>query len=271
MSKNKPNKPNKRNKTKSRKDSAELVFTQFNSPFSGLPQEVVAEILVEAGRSHEKEFNESLKKLLKKISSFDALHLLSILAIYGLSVGMTETGKTSKKKKPTIHQAHVELVQALALRSPFSEQSSEPIRPHQVQEIWDLLISFDTAFNLKRLVQIKKAKAEEKKAVLQLQEWLRIHTNIVRNWGYFRRVISISKRLYSPIDSLFRASVSLEATLLMDVFDYLVIYVEEVNNERLQQIRYVFNARTIEEAIKIYHMVQRYSTSYRAKMPLSLV
>ncbi|NJR75675.1 MAG: hypothetical protein HC773_22775 [Scytonema sp. CRU_2_7] len=172
------------------------MFTQLNNPFSGLPQEIVAEIMVEAGRAHEREFKESLEKLLEKISSFDVLHLICILAVYGLFVGMTETGKTSKKKNSTIHQAHVELVQALALRSPFSEQSYEPIPPHQVQEIWDLLISFNTAFNLKRLVQIQNAKTEEKKAIIQVQEWLRLHTNIVRNWGYFRRVISIAKRLY---------------------------------------------------------------------------
>jgi hypothetical protein len=147
MSKNKRNKRNKKKPTKSRNNSAGLVVTELNNPFSDLPQEVVAEILVEAGHSYEKEFKEALEKLLEKISSVDVLHLISILAVYGLSVGMTETGKTSKKKNPTIHQAHVELVQALALRSPFSEQSSEPIRPHQVQEIWDLLISFDTAFN----------------------------------------------------------------------------------------------------------------------------
>ncbi|MEW6493180.1 MAG: hypothetical protein AB1589_11845 [Cyanobacteriota bacterium] len=107
------------------------MFTQLNNPFSGLPQEVVAEILVEAGRSHEKEFKESLEKLLEKISSVEVLHLISLLAVYGLFVGMTETGKTSKKKSPTIHQAHVELVQALALRSAFSEQPSEPIQPHR--------------------------------------------------------------------------------------------------------------------------------------------
>ena len=255
MSKNKRNKRNKRKPTKSRHNSAGLVFTELNNPFFDLPKEVVAEILVEAGRSYEKEFKEALEKLLEKISSVDVLHLISILAVYGLSVGMTETGKTSKKKNPTIHQAHVELVQALALRSPFSEQSSEPIRPHQVQEIWDLLISFDTAFNLKRLVQIKNTKTDEKKAILQVQEWLRLHTNIVRNWGYFRRVISIAKRLYSKLDPLFRASVGLEATSLIDVFDYLVAYVEEVNNERFQQIRSIFKARTIEETIKIYHEV----------------
>lgn len=248
--KKKHHKRNNKNQTRYRKDSEGLTFTQLNNPFSGLSQEAIDEILVDAGRSHEIEFKESLEKLVEKISSVDVLHLLSVLAFYGLSVGMTKTGKTSKNKNPTIRQSHVELVQALALRLSVSEQSSEPVQPHQVQEIWDLLISFDTAFNLKRLVQIQNAKTEQKKAVLQVQEWLRLHTNIVRNWGYFTRVISIVKRLYSDLDPLFKKSVGLEATSIIDVFEGLVLYVEEVNNERFQQIRTVFKARTIEEAIK---------------------
>ena len=251
--KKKHNKRNQKNPKISRKDSEGLKFTQLNNPFSGLSQEAIDEILVDAGRSHEIEFQESLEKLVEKISSVDVLHLLSILAFYGLSVGMTKTGKTSKNKNPTIRQSHVELVQALALRSSVSEQSSEPVQPHQVQEIWDLLISFDTAFNLKRLVQIKNAKTEKKIAILQLQELLRLHTSIVRNWGYFTRVISIAKRLYSRLDPLFKRSVGLEATSIIDVFECLVLYVEEVNNERFQQMRTVFKARTIEEAIKTYH------------------
>jgi hypothetical protein len=256
MSKKKHKQHNKKNQARSHKDSKGLVFTQLKSPFSDLSQEAIAEILVEAGRSYEREFKESLEKLVEKINSFDILHLLSILAVYGLTVGITETGKTSKHKNPTIRQSHVELVQALALRLSISEQSSEPIQPHQIQEIWDLLISFDTTFNLKRLVQIQNAKTEEKKAILQVQEWLRTHTNIVRNWGYFRRVISIAKRLYSELDPLFIMSVGLEATSIIDVFESLVIYVEEINNERLfHQIRPVFKARTIEEAIKTYHEI----------------
>jgi len=251
----KNNKRNQKNQTRSRKDSEGLTFTQLNNPFSGLSQEVRAEILVEAGRSHEIEFNESLEKLVEKISSVDVLHLLSILAFYGLSVGMTKTGKTSKNKNPTIRQSHVELVQALALRSSVSEQSSEPVQHHQVQEIWDLLISFDTAFNLKRLVQIKNAKTEKKIAILQLQELLRLHTSIVRNWGYFKRVISIAKRLYSGLNPLFKISVGLEATSIIDLFECLVLYVEEVNTERFQQMRTLFKARTIEEAIKTCHEI----------------
>ncbi|MEG4226361.1 hypothetical protein QUA35_09405 [Microcoleus sp. N9_B2] len=168
---------------------------------------------------------------------------------------MTKTGKTSKNKNPTIRQSHVELVQALALRSSVSEQSSEPVQHHEDQEIWDLLISFDTAFNLKRIVQIKNAKTEKKIAILQLQELLRVHSSMVRNWGYFKRVISIAKRFYSGLDQLFKISVGLEATSIIDLFEALVLYVEEVNNERFQHMRTVFKARTIEEAIKTYHEI----------------
>ena len=248
----KHNKRNQKNQTRFRKDSEGLAFTQLNNPFSSLSQEVIAE-RVEKGLLNEIEFQESLEKLVEKISSVDVLHLLSILAFYGLSVGMTKTGKTSKNKKnPTIRQSHVELVQALALRSSVSEQSSEPVQPHQVQEILDLLISFDTAFNLKRLVQIKNAKTEKEIAILQLQEMLRLHTSIVRNWGYFKRVISIAKRLYLGLDPLFKRSVGLEATSIIDVFEDLVLYLEEVNTERIQQMRTVFKARTIEEVIKTH-------------------
>lgn len=120
--KKKHNKRNQKNPKISRKDSEGLAFTQLNNPFSGLSQEVIAEKLFEAGLLHEIEFKESLDKLVEKISSVDVLHLLYILAFYGLSVGMTKTGKTSKNKKnPTIRQSHVELVQALALRSSVSE------------------------------------------------------------------------------------------------------------------------------------------------------
>ena len=81
MSKNKNNKRNKKNQTRPRKDSEGLFFTQLDNPFSGLPQEVVAEILVEAGRTHEREFKKSLENLLEKINSVDVLHLISILAV----------------------------------------------------------------------------------------------------------------------------------------------------------------------------------------------
>ncbi|MEG4282492.1 hypothetical protein QUB68_05140 [Microcoleus sp. A006_D1] len=255
MSKKKHSKRNNKKPIRSSKDSEALVFTQLNNPFSGLSQEAIDEMLIEAGRSHEREFKESLEKLVEKINSVDVLHLLSLLAVYGLTVGMTERGKTSKNKNPTIHQAHVELVQAIALRSSTSEQSSEPIQPHQFQEMWDLLISFEAAFNFKRLVQIKNANTDQKREILQIQEWLRLHTTIVRNWGYFKRVISITKRLYSGLNPLFETSVGLEATSIIDLFENRVRYVEEVNTERFRQIRTVFKTRTIEEAIKTYHEI----------------
>jgi fucose permease len=100
MTKKKYNKRKKNNQAKSRNNSEGLVFTQLVNSFAGLSQEVVGEILIEAGHSYEKEFNRSLERLVEKIRSVDVLHLLSVLAVYGLFVGMTETGKTSKKRNP---------------------------------------------------------------------------------------------------------------------------------------------------------------------------
>jgi hypothetical protein len=256
MSKNKRGK----NKDKSRKNSSGLFLTQIKSPFADVPQEVVNKLLIETGQRYEKEFEESLKRLVEKIRSVDVLHLISVLAAYGLSVGMTESGKTSQKSNSTIRQSHVELVQALALSLPVTEHSSKPATPQEVQEIWDLLLTFDTAFNLKRLAQIQNATTEQQKAILGLQEDLRLHTHMVRNWGYFRHVISITKRLYLALDPVFQEAVGIGATSIIDIFDELVTYTEAVN-ERFQKTKLVFKARTIEQAVTVYYELAQLSES----------
>ena len=208
MSKSKRRKK-RRTKTKDTTSSGPVFFVQEN-PFANIPREEIEQGMLEAGRSYEKEFEESLEKLDALICSVDVVHLLSILAAYGLFVGITEAGK-ARKKESSLNQAHVELAQALVLRIPPSEQSFEPAVPDKVQEIWDLLPKVGRAFDLKRLAQIETTQTAEQKAVLFLQEQLRIHTQLVRNWGFFRKVISITKRLYTPLNRVYEEEVGLGA------------------------------------------------------------
>jgi hypothetical protein len=211
--------------------------------------------LLEAGRSYEQEFEESLAKLVGLIRSVDPLHLLSVLAVYGLFAGMTETGKIQQKKEPgiAVQQAHVELAQAVALTIPGDQLCDTPAMPDKVQEIWDLLIALGKAFHLKRLVQLQHAKTEEQKGVLQLQEHLRLNTQFVRNWGYFKRVIAITKRLYAPLDPLYQELVGFGATQLIHLFEHLVNRNETAITERWLRLRPVASARTMEEAVEAYY------------------
>lgn len=245
---------NKKGKKSRSETSKGPVFIQAENPFRDVPDDVLAHGISEAGRSYEQEFDESLAKLAGLIRSVDPLHLLSVLAVYGLFAGMTETGKIQQKKEPgtTIQQAHVELAQAVALTIPGDQLCGKPAIPEKVQEIWDLLIALSKAFHLKRLVQRQHATTEEQKGVLQLQEHLRLHTQFVRNWGYFKRVIAITQRLYAPLDPLYQESVGLGATQLIRLFEHLVNRGEIAVNERWQRLRSVASARTMEEAVEAY-------------------
>lgn len=244
----------KRNKRKTKKFSSGLFLKSIDNPFREVPQEELNKIIAKAGQNYEKEFNESLAKLIRHINEYHPLHLLSILSVYGLFKGMTKSGKISKKENiNSISQAHVELIQALVLMIPSAEVSFLPVPPYIVQKIWDLTIPLSNAFSQKRLVQIQNTKSEQQKAILFLQERVRRHTQMVRNWGYYKRVIQIIKELYCPLDSLYLNKIGLSATELIQTFEYLVTRMESSINRHWQRLKPVFKARSIEEAIRVYY------------------
>ncbi|MGP1385440.1 MAG: hypothetical protein ACTS2F_17895 [Thainema sp.] len=246
MSKSKRN-----NKKYFHKSSDKLELVEFGFNFGSRSQKEIDELLEKIGKSNDTKFDSCLNRALEIVASVDPLHLISVLAVYGLYVGTNKSGKIFEKDS-MIRQNHIELIQAFALYVVL-ERHCEPMPPDQVQEIWNLLPTLNRAFNSKRLAQIKDVKSKEKRAILEIQEWLRLHTSSVRNWGYYRNVISISKRLYADADFLFKESIGLEATTIIDIFDCLVFYSEQVVSERLQKMRTIFKSKTAEEAITRYY------------------
>jgi len=239
---------------KSKKGSASgPVFTLVENPFADLPQDELIKGFVEAGKSFTKEFEESLEKLQISINSVDPFHLLSVLSVYGLFVGMTESGKTQKQKDSSILQPHVELVQALALRTPYNQLSYNPALPPIVREIWDLSQTISKAFSMKRFAQIKDSKNEQEKAILFWQEYIRNYTHMVRNWGYYKRVVNISRRLFKPIDSIYENEIGIGASTLIDIFEFLVANSEKKVNQHREKLKPVFQAKSLEQAIYAYY------------------
>ena len=224
-----------------------------DNPFQGIPQDKLVQGLLEVGRSYDREFEEALSRLIGHIGTVNPLHLISVLSVYGLFAGITDTGKVQQKKTDKeFHQAHGELAQALVLTIPPKDVSANPAPPEDIQEIWDLLIKLGDAFYLKRLAQIERATTDQEKAILQLQERLRLHTQFVRNWGYFTRIISITKELYKPLDPVYENTVGIGATQLIQLFEHLVRRSESAVNDRWQRLHPIGRARTLEEAVKAY-------------------
>jgi hypothetical protein len=229
---------------------------EFPNPFAGMPQDDFIRMLVETGESWGNRFESSLEKLSVAVRSVDVLHLLSVLSFYGLTGGITDEGeRLDTAQNNTIMQPHVELIQALALQLSVEEQSSKPTGPDKIQEIWDLLIENGTAFSAQRLMQIKDAKTSKEKAVFQLQERLRSHTHLVRNWGYYHRVIRLSRNLYGPLDELYERLIGLSATNIITTFDHLVTRTEESLTSHIERFMEVLAATTVEHYALTYYKI----------------
>jgi hypothetical protein len=225
----------------------------LKDPFREVPHEVLQEVIGRMGETHAAKYEETLPKLRDLMESVDPLHLLSILAAYGLFVGMSKTGKLSKQSESSIGQGDIEFAQAVALMIPIKELSAEPATPEKVQAIWDALVDLRESFSQRRLADVRRVEGREDKASLFLQEHIRINTQSVRNWGHFRQVVRTANQLYSPLDSIFKGEVGLRATELIAVFRHLVAQTESAMTERRQALRPVFAAKTIEDAAAAYY------------------
>ena len=151
------------------------------------------------------------------------------------------------------NQSHVELLQALVLRIPFGQQSSNPATPDVIQDLFDLLPALADSFHQQRLVGLENERSPEEKAIRLVQEELRMHTQIVRNWGYLSRVIGIMKRLCESINHLFARKIGLSASQLVDLFHHLVRRSEKLITIEIEKLVPVFAEKTVPGMISSYY------------------
>lgn len=228
------------------------VFMQH--PLSQIPRDIVLKGLVEIGKSHEEKFHILLNKVTDILRSKNPLHIMSTLSMYGLMGGMSSGGKMSPlHKDQQFNQSHVELAQASALQIPIGDLNFTPAVPQTIQELFDVLPDLGQAFALQRLVAIEREKTEEQKAILVLQEHLRLHTQSVRNWGFFKRVVTIARRLYEPINPLFQKQIGVSATNLIDIFENHINRIEKFATARLITLRDIFSEKNVEGIIRKYY------------------
>ena len=243
----------RRRRTQRQKRSSRPALVRIPNPFAGIPRDALTDALVKAGNSYSEEFDRSLSMLRTLLVSVDPIQVLSTLGGHSLFAGVDESGRMQKKDEASsIGQHHVELLQALALQIPEEQFTFLPIRPDQIQEVWDLLLALGKTFDSKRYSQVADAQSEQERAVMLVQERVRLNTHCVRNWGYFRPVISIVKELYAPLDAYFQEEVGLSATSLVRVFERLVAIVETRMNQYLGRLRPAMQARTLREIAAEY-------------------
>jgi hypothetical protein len=220
-------------------------------PLSNVPHDVLIKGLAEAGHSYKQEFPKLLAEITEIVNSVDKLHIITALSTYGLFAGVSDKGISSILKRP-FNQAHVEIVQAIALSAFEDADTRRPPSPEKIQQLFDKLPELADAFSLQRLTEVDKERNPEEEGLLRIQEYLRQHTQSVRNWGYFHRVIEITKNLYEPINQIFEKQIGISAVELIIFFEWLTRRVENRVNERWKQLKEVHAAGSAELAADIY-------------------
>lgn len=239
-------------KKRSRSDPHEMVFIEH--PFSSLSREDFRKALIEAGKNKVIEFPRLIEEMDGIFRSSDPLRTIAILATYGLTGTVSNNGEmTLGYKGEAFNQSHVELAQALCLQIPEGDFSKASTSPDAIQQLFDLLPDISHAFSAKRLIELENERSEEDQAILSIQEELRLHTQMVRNWGFLSRVRDLVKRLCTPIDDLFVRTAGISASNLIDVFTYLLQRNESFLNNRIEQLSLVLTKCSINEVVDAYY------------------
>ncbi len=190
------------------------------------------------------DFPEAVAKVDDLLRTVYPPQLLAVVANYGLQGFVTEKGVVAPKLgKGEFNQHHVELFQALALRIPRDEWGREILTSGSVEPAVGALIDAADAFAKQRLSLLEGADTKDKQLVLQLQERLRLHTQLVRNWGSYLQVIDHSKRIYAGLDAKLKCAIGMSATELITLFERLVKRVEDQSSARSLMLADTLNKR----------------------------
>lgn len=209
------------------------VYVQMKSPLSDITVEQRRKILDEIGEKSQKEFTDSLEKIRTIIKNHDPIGIISIISGYSLTVGASDTkGVKSNEDADSIHQFHVEILQALILQIKIDGLGDEPVTPAIIQSVLDELKILARSFTYSRFNSEVIKDSEEKQAIHQIQELVRSHTQAVRNWGYFSQVKSISREIYSFFDSKLANDVGVTPTKIIKLFDFILLETERLLTKR---------------------------------------
>lgn len=231
-------------------------------PLNGLPSELRQRVAAERGGRQRAKFEALLPQIVELVSRIDPLHVLALMSMYGLMAAPNQQGNHKRSTwTPMVQQGHVEFLQALCLRNKL-ELSTEFPDPPSIQMLFDWLPELFGAYQEMRVctpVAGAESSSKYEAGVIQVQEFIRAHTSVVRNWGYFGSVTRIARELLSRIDDDYERLAGMKLSKIVDIFEGLIRRHERKVNEHLNRVHSALSLRTKEE------MLEKFFTTFELK------
>ena len=168
------------------------------------------------------EFPQKIERVREQFRCFSPPGIMATFAHYAFLVGVDDSGTEQKSVWEEINQHHAELLQAILLSIPREEWGQKAPTPEVIQVLIDSLPKLSDTFFHQRLLEAQEITDEQEAVVRSLQDRVRLHTQLVRNWGYPSHVMAIARELYQPLDEQFSAFHGFAISALIDVMQSLV-------------------------------------------------
>lgn len=198
--------------------------------------------VLESAREDVQNYPVLLDQLLGVLKEYMPESVVSTFAFYGTRAAINDKGETRRLTKG-IEQHHIELLQGIALTVPAAEWGEAPPTADVMQIVFDTVPQIsDTLFKRRLIAEVDEAD-DGQRALMALQEKVRLHTQAVRNWGYFSEVKQICRELYPPLDAKLEAASCYTFSDILDVSEAILAAIEQRGNDYMDALRRVLSAR----------------------------
>ncbi len=228
-----------------------ITYRSVSSPFEGLTQEEVVELLRAQGEEHSAQFAAVFSELQQLVLTLNPLWALSTLALYSLT---TTPGRDPELDgEDPILQHHVELLHGLLLRTSIADFTNNACTPDQLTKLRSLLQDTARLFHSRRLRVLQPNLSSEELQRLRTLEDLRVHTQAIRNWGYPDQMARTVTGLFRAFESSTEQRKGVRIEHLVAMLQRILGQVEDRINAYFSEVLFpILRATSIEDAVRDY-------------------
>lgn len=250
MPKSRRRKPKKQVAAQPHRSPTGAVFQKMDFGIGDRHEEFKQAVL-EAARENVEKYPALLDQLLGILKERMPESVVSTFGFYGTRAAMNDKGET-RKLTTGIEQHHIELLQGIALTLPAAEWGVAPSTAEVMQTVFDIVPQISDTISKRRLIAEADEVDDGQRALMALQEKIRLHTQVVRNWGYFSEVKLICRELYTPLDAKLEAAVGYTFSDILDVAETILATIEQRGNDHMDVLRRVLGARDRKTMVEGY-------------------
>lgn len=193
-----------------------------------------------------------LSRLARALTRADPVEVVMTLAGWSMYAGVGNDGTLGRPVLADIDQADIELLLAMMASTDARAWGRDAVSPHALQDIIETAGKLQQTFSAMRMSEVGTRKDAASHAALLLQERVRLHTQVMRNWGYPDRVIALTRDLYAPLDEALMAALGFGASDVITLFENLAALRLGQYNTQREQLGHVFRQATVRGAVATY-------------------